>query len=337
MTTTFADLTTMRVGGPIGRLYVPETTPDLLDLLRRATAAGDPLLVMGGGSNLVVGDVGWDGTVVRLATSEFRIDGELVTAAAGVEWDRLVAATVDAGLAGLEALSGIPGLVGGTPVQNVGAFGTVTSDVLDSLSVYDRQTGALERWTPERCGFGSHRQSVFKHSDRWVVVEVTYRLRRSDQSRPIEYVELAKRLGIDVGGTAAPADVREAVLALRRGRAMVLDPADHDTWSVGSFFINPVLAEVPEQARECPRYPDVKGTKLPAAWLIERAGFPRGYGHDWGNGTVALSSRHALAVTNRGGATTSEVMKFAAHIRAGVEARFGIRLGPECDLVNCSF
>ncbi|MFI6129360.1 UDP-N-acetylmuramate dehydrogenase [Micromonospora sp. NPDC051141] len=337
MTTTFADLTTMRVGGPIGRLYVPETTPDLLDLLRRATAAGDPLLVMGGGSNLVVGDVGWDGTVVRLATSDFRVDGELVTADAGVEWDRLVAATVDAGLAGLEALSGIPGLVGGTPVQNVGAFGTVTSDVLDSLSVYDRQTGALERWTPERCGFGSHRQSVFKHSDRWVVVEVTYRLRRSDQSRPIEYVELAKRLGIDVGGTAAPADVREAVLALRRSRAMVLDPADHDTWSVGSFFINPVLAEVPEQARECPRYPDVKGTKLPAAWLIERAGFPRGYGHDWGNGTVALSSRHALAVTNRGGATTSEVMKFAAHIRAGVEARFGIRLGPECDLVNCSF
>lgn len=337
MTTTFADLTTMRVGGPIGRLYVPETTPDLLDLLRRTTAAGDPLLVMGGGSNLVVGDVGWDGTVVRLATSEFRVDGELVTAAAGVEWDHLVAATVDAGLAGLEALSGIPGLVGGTPVQNVGAFGTVTSDVLDSLSVYDRQTGALERWTPERCGFGSHRQSVFKHSDRWVVVEVTYRLRRSDQSRPIEYVELAKRLGIDVGGTAAPADVREAVLALRRSRAMVLDPDDHDTWSVGSFFINPVLAEVPEQARECPRYPDVKGTKLPAAWLIERAGFPRGYGHDWGNGTVALSSRHALAVTNRGGATTSEVMKFAAHIRAGVEARFGIRLGPECDLVNCSF
>ncbi|MFI2714562.1 UDP-N-acetylmuramate dehydrogenase [Micromonospora sp. NPDC018662] len=337
MTTTFADLTTMRIGGPIGRLYVPETTGEVLELLRRATAAGDPLLVMGGGSNLVVGDVGWDGTVVKMATSEFRIDGELVTAAAGVGWDRLVEATVDAGLAGLEALSGIPGLVGGTPVQNVGAFGTVTSDVLDSLSVYDRQTGELERWTPERCGFGSHRQSVFKHSDRWVVVEVTYRLRRSDQSRPIEYAELAKRLGIEVGGTAAPADVREAVLALRRSRAMVLDPDDHDTWSVGSFFINPVLAEVPEQARECPRYPDVKGTKLPAAWLIERAGFPRGYGHDWGNGTVALSSRHALAVTNRGGATTSEVMKFAAHIRAGVEARFGIRLGPECDLVNCSF
>ena len=168
-------------------------------------------------------------------------------------------------------------------------------------------------------------------------MDVTYRLRRSDQSRPIEYVELAARLGIEVGGTAAPADVRAAVLALRRRRGMVLDPEDHDTWSVGSFFINPVLAEVPDSVQECPRYFDVRGTKLPAAWLIEHAGFPRGYGHDWGNGTVALSSRHALAVTNRGGATTSEIMKFAAHIREGVEARFGVRLGPECDLINCSF
>ncbi|WFE56936.1 UDP-N-acetylmuramate dehydrogenase [Micromonospora sp. WMMD712] len=337
MTTTFADLTTMRVGGPIQRLCVPATTPDAVELLRQSSAAGDPLLVMGGGSNLVVGDVGWDGTVIRMATSEFGIDGELLTAAAGVEWDRVVETAVDEGLSGLEALSGIPGLVGGTPVQNVGAFGTVTSDVLDSLTVYDRQTGRVERWTPDRCGFGSHRQSVFKHSDRWVVLEVTYRLRRSGQSRPIEYAELARRLDIEVGGTAAPADVREAVLALRRSRAMVLDPEDHDTWSVGSFFINPVLAKVPESVRDCPRYPDVKGTKLPAAWLIERAGFPRGYGLQWGDGTVALSSRHALAVTNRGGATTSNVMKFAAHIRAGVEARFGIRLGPECDLVNCSF
>ncbi|MCG5472066.1 UDP-N-acetylmuramate dehydrogenase [Micromonospora sp. LAH09] len=327
----------MRVGGPIGRLHTPVTVSEAIELLRQTTAAGEPLLVMGGGSNLVVGDTGWDGTVIKMASSEFDIDGELVTAAAGVEWDHLVQATVAEGLAGVEALSGIPGLVGGTPVQNVGAFGTVTSDVLESLSVYDRQTGALERWTPDRCGFGSHRQSVFKHSDRWAVVDVTYRLRRSNQSRPIEYAELAAKLGIEVGGTAAPADVRHAVLALRRGRGMVLDPRDHDTWSVGSFFINPVLAEVPELAGECPRYPDVKGTKLPAAWLIEHAGFPRGYGRDWGSGTVALSSRHALAVTNRGAATTSEIMKFAAHIREGVEARFGIRLGPECDLVNCSF
>ncbi|NGM14331.1 UDP-N-acetylmuramate dehydrogenase [Verrucosispora sioxanthis] len=337
MTITFADLTTMRVGGPVGRLLVPESMSQLVDALHESAGSDDPLLVMGGGSNLVVGDIGWHGTVIKVGSSELDVDGERVTAAAGVDWDHVVRVSLDQGLAGLEALSGIPGAAGGTPVQNVGAFGTVTSDVLESLLVFDRTTGDLERWPADRCGFGSHRQSVFKRSDRWVVVEVTFRLRRSEQSRAIEYADLANRLGIEVGGTAAPADVRQAVLELRRSRGMVLDPRDHDTWSVGSFFVNPVLADVPERAAECPRYFDVKGTKLPAAWLIERSGFPRGYGREWGNGTVSLSTRHALSVTNRGGATASDVMKFAAHIRDGVEARFGIRLGPECDLVNCSF
>ncbi|MFI7077517.1 UDP-N-acetylmuramate dehydrogenase [Micromonospora sp. NPDC049903] len=337
MTITFADLTTMRVGGPAGRLRVPETTSQLVEILRESRGSDDPLLVMGGGSNLVVGDIGWHGTVVKVASSEFDIQGDRVIAAAGVVWDDVVSASLDEGLAGLEALSGIPGSAGGTPVQNVGAFGTVTADVLDSLTVYDRQTDSMERWSPDRCGFGSHRQSVFKRSDRWVVVDVTFRLRRAGQSRPIEYVDLAKKLDIGVGGTAPPVDVRDAVLALRRSRGMVLDPDDHDTWSVGSFFVNPVLNHVPDRAADCPRYFDVKGTKLPAAWLIEHAGFPRGYGRQWGSGTVALSSRHALALTNRGGATAADVMKFAAHVRDGVEAHFGIRLGPECDLVNCSF
>ncbi|GAA4674789.1 UDP-N-acetylmuramate dehydrogenase [Phytohabitans rumicis] len=337
MTVTFADLTTMRVGGPIGRLMVAETSAQAVEAAREADAAGDPLLVMGGGSNLVVGDTGWEGTVIRMASGEFDVAGDRVVAAAGVDWDRLVRASIEAGLAGLEALSGIPGSVGGTPVQNVGAFGTLTSDLLESISVYDRETRTVDRWTPDRCGFGSHRQSVFKHSDRWLVLEVTFRLRRGSQSKPIEYAELAHKLGIEVAGTAPVTDVREAVMALRRNKRMVLDPDDHDTWSVGSFFINPVLAEVPVRASECPQYFDIKGTKLSAGWLIHRAGFPPGYGTQWGNGAVALSSRHALAVTNRGGATTADIMKFAAHIREGVEACFDIRLGPECDLVNCSF
>ena len=337
MTITFADLTTMRIGGPVGQLFVPASTPEVIELLRDHGGDEDPLLVMGGGSNLVVGDIGWHGTVLKMASGELSIDGELVTAAAGVEWDHLVRLTLDEGLTGLETLSGVPGSVGGTPVQNVGAYGTLTSDLLDSISVYDRGTGLTERWTPDRCGFGSHRQSVFKHSDRWVVLDVTYRLGRAAQSKPIEYALLAETLGVEIGGTAPPADVREAVLKLRRERKMVLDPQDHDTWSVGSFFINPVLEEVPPRAAECPSYYDIKGVKLSAAWLIHNAGFPPGYGLDWGNGTVALSSRHALAVTNRGGATTSDVMKFAAHIRDGVEARFDIRLGPECDLINCSY
>ncbi|MEJ3746173.1 UDP-N-acetylmuramate dehydrogenase [Actinomycetes bacterium KLBMP 9797] len=337
MTVTFAELTTMRVGGPIARLHVATSTPHALDLLRAADAGGEPLLVMGGGSNLVVGDVGWDGTVVKMASTEFDIDGDRVTAAAGVEWDQLVGAVVADGLAGIESLSGIPGSVGGTPVQNVGAYGTLTSDVLESLTVYDRHTGQVETWGPERCGFGSHRQSIFKHSDRWVVLDVTLRLRRGDQSSPVTAKPVAERLGIEVGGTAPPADVRAAIIAQRRDRKMVLDPDDHDTWSVGSFFINPVLAEMPARAKECPNQPDVKGIKLHAAWLIQHSDFPPGYGLDWGNGTVALSSRHTLAVTNRGGATTADVMKFAAHIRDGVAARFDVRLNPECDLINCAY
>ncbi|GIH20134.1 UDP-N-acetylenolpyruvoylglucosamine reductase [Rugosimonospora africana] len=327
----------MRVGGPIGRLQIPETTAHAVELLREHADGGDSLLVMGGGSNLVVADSGWPGTVIKMATSQLAIDGDRVTADAGVEWDHVVRTTIAEGLSGIEALSGVPGSVGGTPVQNVGAYGALTSDVLESLHVYDRETGSVERWLPERCGFGPHRTSVFKRNPRWVVLDVTLRLRRADRSNPITYADLAHALGIEAGQTAAPADVREAVLSLRRKRGMVLDPDDHDTWSVGSFFLNPVLAEVPEAASECPQHVVSEGIKLSAAWLIHRSGFAPGYGGDWGNGNVTLSSRHTLAITNRGGATTDDVMKFAAHIRGGVEDRFGVRLSPECDLINCSF
>jgi UDP-N-acetylmuramate dehydrogenase len=284
-----------------------------------------------------VGEVGWPGAVVKMSSPEFTIDGERVTAAAGVDWDYVVSAAVKEGLAGIESLSGVPGSVGGAPVQNIGAYGTLISEVLESVTVYDRHTRQVERWSPGRCGFGSHRQSVFKHSDRWVVLDLTLLLRRGGQSSPVTFPHVAGRLGIETGGTAPPADVREAVLAQRRERKMVLDPSDHDTWSVGSFFINPVLAEVPARASACPSQPDILGTKLHAAWLIHQAGFEPGYGRDFGSGTVALSSRHTLAVTNRGGATTAEVMKFAAHIRDGVAALFDVRLNPECHLVNCSY
>jgi UDP-N-acetylmuramate dehydrogenase len=338
VTVTFAELTTMRVGGPVAELAVATSAAHAVDLVREADAAKRPVLVIGGGSNLVVGDVGWEGRVVRIATADLDIDGDRVRAGAGVDWDVLVEATTTDGLAGLEALSGIPGSVGGTPVQNVGAYGALTSDVLESVSVFDRQTGEVESWGPERCGFGVHRTSVFKHTDRWVILGVTYRLRRSPQSGPVRYAGLARHLGITEGGTAPVADVRAAVIEVRRGKGMVLDAGDHNTWSVGSFFLNPVLPELPAAIpADCPRYPDPAGTKVPAAWLIERAGFAPGYGREFGTGTVALSTRHTLAVTNRGGATTADVMKFAAHVREGVETRFGVRLTPECHLVNCSF
>ncbi len=327
----------MRLGGPAGEYEAARTTEHLVALLRKADAMGKPVLVMGGGSNLVVGDQGFEGLVLQVATAGLSINGESLTVAAGVEWDTVVLISLDAGLAGLEPLSGIPGSTGGTPVQNVGAYGTLTSDLLTRLTVYDRATAAIEQWGPDRCGFGSHRQSVFKHTDRYVVLDVTFQLTRSTRSNPIRYAGLAERLGIAPGATAPTRDVRDAVLALRRKSGMILDADDHDTWSVGSFFINPVLTSVPSKLPDCPRYPDPAGIKLPAAWLIDHAGFPRGYGHDWGRGAVTLSSKHALAVTNRGDATTAEVMKFAEHIREGVERRFDIRLGPECDLVNCKF
>lgn len=336
MTTTFAELTTMRVGGPAGQFEVATSTGELVDLLRKADAAPDPVLVIGGGSNLIVGDLGFDGTVIKVASTEIDIDGNRVTVAAGHDWDQLVQVTLAEGLGGLEPMSGIPGSVGGTPVQNVGAFGTVTADVLESLTVYDRETGQVERWTAQRCEFAS-RHSVFKRNPRWVVLDVTYTLDRTDQSRPIMYLDLVKALGGAVGDRAGTTEVRQAVLGIRRGRRMVLDPDDHDTWSVGSFFLNPILREVPEQLKDCPANDDVNGRKLAAGWIIQHSGFPPGYGQDFGNGRVALSSKHALAVTNRGGATTADIMAFAAHIRDGVEARFGIRLAPECDLVNCSF
>jgi UDP-N-acetylmuramate dehydrogenase len=331
-----AELTTMRVGGPAGEFVDTDSTSAAAAAVRESDAAGVPVLVIGGGSNLVVGDIGWDGRVVRIGGSAVSISGSLVRADAGAGWDALVALTITEGLAGLEALSGIPGRVGGTPIQNVGAFGALTSDVLESVSVLDRTSGQISEWPNARCRFGPHRQSAFKHTDRYVILEVSFRLRRSAQSAPITFARLAERLAIEDGGTAATADVRSAVLALRRERGSLLDPDDHDTWSAGSFFLNPVTPALPPSAADCPVYPDAAGVKLAAAWLIEHAGFPRGYGRDWGRGTVALSSKHTLVVTNRGGATASEVVRFAAHIRAGVQQVFGVRLVPECRLVNCS-
>ncbi len=336
MAPTFSELTTMRVGGPTREFAEATSTEELIELVRDADARQSPLLVMGGGSNLVVGDRGWDGLTIKISSSGMDISGTTVTAEAGTNWDTLVAATVEHGLAGLEPLSGVPGSVGGTPVQNVGAFGTLTSDVLRSVTVFDRQRGEVEEWGPERCGFGSHRQSTFKHTDRYLVLRVSYELRRSAQSVPLTFAQLVGRLGIELGGTADIVDVRKIVLQLRAERGSIYDPTDHDTWGVGSFFINPVLPVVPPQAAASPTYPDPQGTKLPAGWLIDHAGYAPGYGAEWGSGRVGLSSKHALTVCNRGGASTAEVMAFAAHIRDGVERQFGIRLGPECHLVNCS-
>jgi UDP-N-acetylmuramate dehydrogenase len=334
--TTLRELTTIRVGGPAKRFELAADNEQLVALVRDADSRDEPVLVLSGGSNLVVGDEGFDGLVIKVVSDRIRVDDTTIVADAGVEWDAVVVAALDAGLAGVEALSGIPGSVGATPIQNVGAYGSLTSDVLAALTLYDRRTGAIEVWGPEQCGFGRHRQSVFKRDDRYVILDVTYELRRSPASAPVGYQRLADRLGVDLGSSVDAKALRAAVLELRAESGMLLDPVDHDTWSVGSFFLNPVVVQVPDKARDCPTFADQDGTKLPAAWLINQAGFARGYGADFGRGSVTLSAKHALAITNRGDATAAEVMAFAAHIRSGVQTAFGIRLTPECDLVNCT-
>ena len=339
MPTRLDALTTLRLGGPIRRIEHARTTCELVEAVRSADAAGEPLLIVGGGSNLVAADAGWDGVVVLVESSGVDVqdqdDAVCVTARAGVVWDELVAQSVAAGWSGLAAMSGIPGLTGATPVQNVGAYGSEVADSIVELQVLDRNGGEVRPFAPQECGF-AFRTSAFKHTDRFVVLEVTFRLNRSPNSAPVRYAELARRLGIEPGHAASSAAVREVVLDLRRRKGMLLDASDHDTWSVGSFFVNPFVA--PRLApRDCPQWIVDGQVKLSAAWLIENAGFPRGYGLDRGGGRVAISTKHALALTNRGGATTTELLDLAVEIRAGVERQFGIRLRPEAHLKGVTF
>ncbi len=335
---TLAGLTTLRVGGPAADLVEVHDERDLVERVRAADAAGDPLLLVGGGSNVVVGDAGFPGTVLIVRTSGVhRADGcgaSQIIAAAGEDWDGLVATAVAADLAGLECLAGIPGRVGATPVQNVGAYGQEVGNVISRVRLLDRATGEVKELLPGQCGFG-YRDSVFKRRPgRYVVLEVAFRLERADASQPIRYPELARRLGVGVGDRAPLADVREAVLQLRRGKGMVLDAADHDTWSAGSFFTNPIVPESTAASlpQDAPRFPSAGGVKVSAAWLIDSAGFARGYGLP---GPAALSTKHTLALTNRGAATTEDLLALAREVRDGVADRFGIVLVPEPVFVNC--
>jgi UDP-N-acetylmuramate dehydrogenase len=348
-----SELTTLRLGGPPQRLVDATSDEQLVALVREADAAGEPLLVLAGGSNVVVADEGFAGTVVRVATEGLeqlrRSDGRVwLEVQAGESWDALVALSVANGLAGIEALSGIPGSVGATPIQNVGAYGQEVADVLTGVRAMDRETGEIHELDVEACLF-DYRSSVFKRDPgRWLVLGVTLALEPSDESEPIRYAELARRLGVGAGERALLGDVRAAVLDLRRGKGMVLDPADPDTVSAGSFFTNPILrtdafAKVATRASERlgpdvvpPSWPAShhRYVKTSAAWLIERAGFARGQGRDDG---IAISSKHTLALTNRGAGTTAELVALAREIAAGVHDVFGVDLVPEPVFVGHSW
>ena len=325
-----AELTTLRLGGPAARLVEATTEEQIVDAVRHAPA---PLLVLAGGSNVVIADEGWPGTVLLIVTRGVEGDGARRIVQAGEPWDAFVARCAAEGLAGVECLSGIPGSTGATPIQNVGAYGQEVSQTIASVRVLDRERDAVEDLPPEDCGFG-YRTSVFKRAPgRWIVLSVTFALEPSSYSRPIRYPELARALEVKVGDSAPLADVRKAVLALRRGKGMVIDETDPDSFSAGSFFTNPVLDEAAfARLRErtgpgVPAFPQPDGTvKTSAAWLIEQAGFARGHGDPL---TIAISSKHTLALTNRGAGTTTDLVALAREIAAGVREAFGVDLHPE--------
>ena len=340
-----APLTTFRLGGPARRLVTATTDDEIVETVRAADAAGEPLLVIGGGSNLVIGDKGFDGTALRIATTGHTLDGTRLDVAAGEVWTDLVSTTVlEYGLAGIEFLAGIPGSVGATPVQNVGAYGAEVANTITEVVAYDRTARETVTLANADCRF-SYRNSVFKaQPDRYVVLRVGFALEDAQgQSIPVRYAEVARTLGVEQGERTGLRTARETVLSLRAGKGMVLDPQDHDTWSAGSFFTNPVLD--PQQraaflARvqdllgptvEPPLFPAPDdGSKTSAAWLIDKAGFTKGYG----TGPARLSGKHTLALTNRGQATTEDLLALAREVRDGVHAAFGVSLVNEPVLVG---
>jgi UDP-N-acetylmuramate dehydrogenase len=337
-----APLTTLRLGGPAARLVEVGSEGDVVAAVRDATGRSEGLFVLGAGSNVVVGDGGFPGLAVRMAIRgvAVRRDGDRVRvdAAAGEDWDALVARAVDEGWSGVESMSGVPGLVGATPIQNVGAYGQEVCETIASVRAFDRASGAFVELDAAGCKF-AYRTSVFKRSDRWIVTSVRFAfpVRREGTVR---YAELARCLGL-AEGDRAPADrVREAVIALRRAKGMVHDGADPESVSVGSFFVNPVVDAAVEEdiaARAGARPPAFDAPdgkrKIAAGWLVERAGFTRG----WGKGNVGVSRKHALALVHRGGGTTGDLLALARTIRDGVRARFGVVLEPEPVFVGCSW
>lgn len=342
--TTFAGLTTLHLGGKPLLAVRCGTTAAVAEVVQLLDATGIPLLIVGGGSNLVVadGELGLVAVILENDAVELDAASGLVRVGAGAVWDDVVAATVEANLGGIECLSGIPGSAGATPVQNVGAYGTEISEVLTRVLLLERATGQLT-WVSADSLELAYRWSNLKFTGRGVVLELELQLDTDGQSAPLRFGELARSLGATAAGERRPvAQVREAVLALRRGKGMVLEEGDHDTWSAGSFFTNPVVdvtvadavqAAVraergDEDADRMPRFPAGEGqVKLSAAWLIDRTGFHRGYPAE--DAPVRLSTKHTLALTNRGSAATADLVALAREIRDGVRDRFGVTLVPE--------
>ncbi|MBP7902721.1 MAG: UDP-N-acetylmuramate dehydrogenase [Candidatus Planktophila sp.] len=334
--TTLNKYTSLRVGGPAKSILHVSTEDEIIAAIE---GAGDsPVLIIGGGSNVLISDSGFAGTVIHIANNqtESEVDacsGATLTIGAGEDWDQFVATTISRGFAGLETLSGIPGTVGAAPIQNIGAYGHEVSEFITRVRTYDRQAKAIKTFTNAECEF-EYRSSHFKkHPGRYIVLSVQFQIRTGEISTPITYAELAKKLGIAVGEKAPVVDTRSAVMELRASKGMLLNPNDKDSWSAGSFFTNPIVStEVASALPEgAPKWPTADGrVKTSAAWLIENSGIDKGQSH----GGARISTKHVLALTNSGNATAEELIQLAREVQASVQEKFGITLEPEVNLVG---
>jgi len=337
--TRLADLTTLHVGGPAQRLIYATSEAELIAAVQEADSNQTPLLILGGGSNVLVSDQGFPGTVIVVQTqgNSYEIDacsGGMLQVAAGVSWDDFVAFTLEKKLANLESLSGIPGTVGAAPIQNIGAYGHEVGEVIARVRAYDRTKKEIHTFTASECGFG-YRTSVFKaETDRYVILDVTFQLRRGESSLPVLYAELAKELGVEVGARVPTRELREKVLKIRRAKGMVYEAGSSENiWSAGSFFTNPIVSAALADALppDAPRFVQPDGqVKLSAAWLMQHAGVAKGEVF----GGAKISDRHVLALTNAGSGTASDIVELARIAQAKVKAHFGIDLTPEVRFVN---
>ena len=334
--TELSQYTSLRVGGPATKIVQVSTEAQIIAAIEEA---GDtPILIMGGGTNVLIADKGFDGTVIRISNNSVQSEvdacsGATLTIGAGEDWDLFVQTTINSGFAGLETLSGIPGTVGAAPIQNIGAYGHEVSEFITRVRTYDRQEKALKTFTNSECEF-SYRNSHFKaHPGRYVVLEVQFQIRIGEESDPITYLELARKLGVQLGDHAPVVATRAAVLELRASKGMLLSVEDHDSWSAGSFFTNPIISQQEADALPdaAPKWPLIDGrVKISAAWLIENAGMHKGDEV----GGARISTKHVLALTNAGDATASDIAELAKRARDHVKEKFGIILEAEVNLVG---
>ena len=333
-----SNFTTLKVGGPAQKIVHAHTEDELVEFVKAADKAGEQVLILGGGSNLLISDAGFAGTVIRVESKGNALDydacsGGMIEVSAGEDWDKFVALTIEKGFADLESLSGIPGTIGGAPIQNIGAYGHEVSETIARVKAYDRTKGEITTFTNEQCRF-SYRNSVFKaEAGRYVILNVTFQLRKGEQSLPITYAELAKFLSVNIGDRAPVVEVRKAVLQLRGRKGMLIDAGDVNSNSAGSFFVNPILnKEIADKLpAEAPRWPQTDGrVKTSAAWLMEHAGVSKGEKL----AGAQISNKHVLALTNSGDATAGDIVELAKMARAKVFEKFGVKLEAEVQLVG---